>query len=355
MSTSRHAVKLGLVVFLMVVGVRSVASGQQPGIVMEPTSNRYEPAGRVWAESPVELLPMEHVAGIAPGNWNGSTISETPVDNEGLTAEDLVEYGDDGWATCDPCCPSWQLLPDGLLYHSYLAGPKESRFAAVWLYEQGRGWVWETTLGGRFGLVRRGTFGENPEGWQIDLEGAAFPRIDPVLRSEKDSVDFRAGVLWTWRRGPTAVKAGFYHLSSHIGDEYLLRNPTFPRIEYVRDSLIAGAIHNLTDDVAVYGEIGYAVGAQGGAKALEFQCGAEYNPAEPNGTQGMPYAAINAHLLEDFDFSGYVNVVAGWQWRGDCSGRVFRAGFQYYQGTSLQRQFYDKHEELLGLGLWFDY
>ena len=187
------------------------------------------------------------------------------------------------------------------------------------------------------------------------MEGAAFPRIDPVLRSEKDSVDFRAGVLWTWRRGPTAVKAGFYHLSSHIGDEYLLRNPTFPRIEYVRDSLIAGAIHNLTDDVAVYGEIGYAVGAQGGAKALEFQCGAEYNPAEPNGTQGMPYAAINAHLLEDFDFSGYVNVVAGWQWRGDCSGRVFRAGFQYYQGTSLQRQFYDKHEELLGLGLWFDY
>jgi len=249
-----------------------------------------------------------------------------------------------------------QLLPDGLLYKSYLAGAKEPRIQSVWLYETGRGWIWETVVGGRVGLIRYGTRGAiKPQGWQLDVEGAAFPRIDPVQGSELDSIDVRAGIISTWRSGPTAVKVGYYHISSHVGDEFLLRNPSFVRIEYVRDSAIFGVTHNLTPDFSIYGEVGYAAGAQGGAKPLEFQFGAQYTPAIANGLRGSPFAAINGHLREDFNFGGNINIVAGWQWRGRESDRLFRAGFQYYNGKSLQYQFFDKNEELIGLGIWFDF
>ena len=260
------------------------------------------------------------------------------------------------WEECEAEPRFLQFLPNGLLYKPYLAGEKEPRFAAVWLYEKGRGWIWETAMGGRFGFLRYGTAGtQSPEGWQLDLEGAAFPRIDPIEGSEMDAVDFRAGILSTWRRGPIAIKAGYYHISSHVGDEFLLRNPTFPRIEYVRDSLICGITYDLSDSLTGYGEVGYAVGHLGGAEPLELQFGLQYSPAVSNGFCGSPFAAINGHLREDFDFGGNINIVAGRQWRGPESDHLFRAGFMYFNGHSLQYQFFSKHEELLGAGIWYDF
>ena len=69
---------------------------------------------------------------------------------------------------------------------------------------------------------------------------------------------YRVGSVITWRRGRTAAKAGYYHLSSHVGDEFLLRNPQFARQNYLRDSLLIGIYHNLSPDLAIYGEIGSA-------------------------------------------------------------------------------------------------
>ena len=329
----------------------------QPG--RAGSAHRAEPDSL--SRSLVSLLPPETEA-IDTVSYDVIPATGSPLANQ-APAVPLQDWNDGAGPTlaaadndCVICQYSFQLLPDGLLYKSYLAGEKEPRISSVWLYEKNRGWVWETTLGGRVGLLRYGTEGAvNPQGWQFDLEGAAFPRIDPVVRSEMDSVDFRAGMLATWRSGPTAIKCGYYHISSHIADEYMLTHPTYHRIEYVRDSFILGLRQNLNDDLAIYGEVGYAFGHQGGAKPLEFQFGFEYSPAIANGLWGSPFAAVNGHLREDFNFSGSLNAEAGWQWRGAVSNRLLRAGFQYYYGKSLQYQFFDKHEELLGLGLWFDY
>ncbi len=189
----------------------------------------------------------------------------------------------------------------------------------------------------------------------MDLEGAAFTRIDVGTGTEVDSFDFRGGFLLTRHRGLTGFKLGFYHISSHIGDEFLQRNPNFERRDYVRESLIAGVIRNLTDDVMIYGEVGYVISRQGGAKPWEFQFGAEYNPPYTNGWRGMPFAAVNGHLRQDFQFGGSINIVGGWQWRGIESGHALRYGVQYFNGTALQYEFFDKHEEWLGTGMWLDF
>ena len=46
---------------------------------------------------------------------------------------------------------------------------------------------------------------------------------------------------------------------------------------------------------------------------------------------------------------------AGWQWRGRESDHLLRVGMQYFNGKSSQYSFFDEHEELIGLGLWYDY
>ena len=124
------------------------------------------------------------------------------------------------------------------------------------------------------------------------------------------------------------------------------------RINYVRDSLLLACRHHLNEDASVYGEIAVAPGAGGGAEPLEFQFGLEYSP---NGFCGSPYTGANVHLREELDFGGSINVMAGWQWRSACSGRVLRVGGQYYDGHALQYSFLHEHETLIGLGVWFDY
>jgi len=249
---------------------------------------------------------------------------------------------------------SWQqeVLPSGLLYYSYLAGEKESRFALQNLYANGHGAYWEVSLGGRVGLFRWGTPGAtDAEGWQLDMEGAAFPRLDLLNAMDIQAVDYRFGLPLTWRQGRWSTKFGYYHISSHLGDEYMLKNPTVQRLNYFRESIVAGLSYDLTPAWRVYGEVGYAVALSGGAKPLEFQFGTEYSPRAVS----APFMAINGHLREEFNFGGNLNALLGWQFRGLESGHRFRIGLQYYDGVSMQYSFFDKREKLYGLGFWFDY
>lgn len=248
-----------------------------------------------------------------------------------------------------------QFMPRGLMYRSYLAGEKEPRIGAQWLHGN-VGWIWEASFGGRLPLWRYGTDDPlRPEGLQMDVEGATFTRVDVGTGTEVDAIDFRVGFLVTWRRGRTALKGGSYHISSHIGDEYLVRNPNFVRNDYTRESLIGGITQDLTDALSVYGEVGYAFRYQGGAEPFELQFGIQYNPQPREGWWGRPYAAINAHLRQEFDFARNINTVAGIQWRSRESLRVIRIGLQYFNGQSLQYSFFDQHEEWLGTGVWVDF
>jgi hypothetical protein len=260
-----------------------------------------------------------------------------------------------------PECQSpyeWQFLPEGLLYKSYLAGPKETRLATAWLYDRDHGWVWDSTLGGRVGIFRYGTEGAvQPQGWQLDIEGAAMTRLDVENMSDLMSVDFRFGIPLTWTRGPYEFRFGYDHVSSHLGDEFLLSNPGFPRVNYVRDALLFGAAYHLNQDNRIYGEAGWAFNTSV-ADPWQLQFGYEYSPRCTNCTTRFhrsPFFAMNVQLFEEHDFGGNFNLIAGWQWRARESDRLLRLGLQYFNGKSSQYSFFDQHQELIGAGIWLDY
>ena len=252
----------------------------------------------------------------------------------------------------------WQLLPNGLLYKTYLAGEKEPRMQFVSYYDtKSKRKIWEAVLGGRAGLIRLSDPSiSNSDAFQLDLEGAVFARVLPDEPSAMlEGSDYRVGLYGTWKFDRLSYRAGYYHISSHVGDEYLMANPMFNRINYVRDSALAGTAYQLNDVSRIYGEIGYSLGVEGGAKPLEFQFGGEYAPLPATQFTGAPFGAVNTHLREDFDFKGGVNVVAGWGWQGEHSKRRLRLGLNYYNGPSLQYEFFDRWENLVGGGIWLDY
>ena len=287
----------------------------------------------------------------APWSLGGEPPVYSSLDQQGEPVPE--EPRDTTLATSEPW--TWQLMPEGLIYRSYLAGVKEPRIASVFNYDKGEGWKWDSTLGGRVSVLRYGTTdGYRPQGWEIDLEGASMQRLDMEEYRDLDAVDFRFGFPITYGIGNYQTKLSYYHLCSHVGDEYLLKHPTFNRLNYVRDVIVWGHSYYVTDDLRVYGEVGWGMSTDI-SKPWELQCGADYSPAGPTTFRGAPFAAVNGHLRQDFNFGGNFTAQAGWQWRGGAGGHLFRAGLQYYNGQSDQYEFFQTSEQKIGLGLWYDY
>ena len=252
-------------------------------------------------------------------------------------------------------CFSWQLMPEGLMYPAYLASGRESRFASQWVYERSQGWLWDITLGGRVGLLRFGSSGAiMPQGWQLDIEGAAFPRLDMEEHRNLVSSDFRLGVPLTFRRGFWEGKLAYYHFSSHLGDEYMATHGSLSRINYSRDALVLGFAFRPLPAMRLYAEAGWAFFTDGGSRPWEFQFGVDCSSPFPTGPVGLPFAAINGRIRQEVGFGGNMTVQAGWQWRGR-SGKLLRVGMHYFNGMSDQAQFFRTFESQLGLGAWLDY
>jgi hypothetical protein len=323
-----------------------VGAGLHP---LPPESQTAEPVEQLRAAGPSGTAwPVAASGDWAASPWGAEHEPEYADFQPAATAGYSVEqYG--LWA--------WQVMPQGLIYRSYLASVKESRFASVWSNDSQLGGIWDAALGGRLGLLRYGTQDAVfPEGWQIDLEGAAQSRLDPDGESTPLlSTDFRIGIPVTYGRGRWQFKTGYYHISAHLGDEFLLMNPLARRLNYTRDSILLGVGWFCTERLRLYVETAYALSANDGAEPWELQYGMDWAPARDTGLRGAPFFAANAHLREEVDFGGHVVLQTGWSWRRNPRGSLFRVGVQYFKGKSEQYEYYDYSEERFGWGMWADF
>jgi hypothetical protein len=282
-----------------------------------------------------------------------SPVVRLPLTALALAAAALPLLPCRAWSQETPSEAHLQFLPAGLLYESHHAGDKEPRFSAGLSSRSDGPTYLDGVLGGRIGVVRYGDGPTGRWGWQLDVEAAAFVRLNlDKLSQAFESVDFRFGFPLTSRVGSVAFKAGYYHLSSHAGDEFLERNPGVTRINYVRDEILTGVTYDVIAGLSGYGEAGYAFYTSGGAEPWELQFGAEYRLPLEGCACGRPFVAVNGHLREEVGFGGSFNAVVGSEWRSRDGDRRLGFGLRYFRGKSSQYQFFDVQEELIGLMIW---
>ncbi len=364
--------------FLIVPSLASAQSGWSDSTVLPSTSA--QPLSRTAArpdyESAASLRPIDLVSMNEQGTqappivatdtaggpvWISPTLDTPATDVSPLSADegDWISPSAGGPAYYESAPPghwAWQVLPDTIIYHSYMAGVHEPRFSVVMFkMDDGRD-LWDATLGGRVGVLR---YGDNnclrPQGWQLDFEGAAIMRFTLDWERDFETADYRAGVPITYGIGDWQFKFGYYHLSSHMGDEHAIREMALDdRINYVRDSVLFGASYYAMPFWRVYGEVAYAFKIDGGAEPWEFQFGTELAQPGPTGKCGVPFFAVNANLREEHNFGGDITTQVGWLWRGR-ENETLRLGFHYFNGKSSQYQTFDDSEEQIGFGVWYDF
>ncbi len=248
----------------------------------------------------------------------------------------------------------WQFRPRGYVYDTYWASAAEPRLATHLIDERNDGTYLDSHIGGRFGIIRFGPK-DHPEGFQIDLLGGAKLRQDWDEGLDVLATDYRYDIIGTYGAGPHRYKFGFYHVSAHTGDEFLLKNPSFDRLNFFRDTLVAGYSYYPIPQARVYAEMGWAFQCEV-SEPWEFQLGIDLGPQNPTGVQGAPFLAMNVHFREELDFGGNFALQAGWAWRGaDVLDGTLRTGLYFYEGASPHFSFYAEQEQQMGWGLWYDY
>jgi hypothetical protein len=256
---------------------------------------------------------------------------------------------------------TYQFLPVGRIYQGYLAGVNETRLGIVWNKDPDLGMIWDATVGGNAGLFRYGSSDAIfPEGIQIEVEGSSHLRMDLEHERDMDAMDYRFAVPITFGNKIWQLRTGYFHVSSHMGDERMIRlgkdGLPHKRINYVRESILLGLSYRVNPSSRVYFEIDYSTWLGELTKPWHFQFGFEFSSPYPVAKCSYsPFFAVNVQLLEERNYDGNITIQAGLQWR-DRMGRLFRVGLQYFRGISEQfEHMYAGRENKFGVGIWYDF
>jgi hypothetical protein len=262
-------------------------------------------------------------------------------------------------------------LPRGDVFCPLIADPKATRsFASLLRHESGPGLadpeldIASVGIGDAFGLGRWNG-GRPGDGVQFSLTAGVFAQFDLSTDSyDMLNADYVVGLPLTMRRGWFSTRLRLYHQSSHLGDEYLLREPpdrqdrenlTFEALEWILSAdggplrLYGGGemlFRREPEDLERYVAHG----------------GVEFRPLSrilPLGSLGgfRFVAAGDVKSSEEQDWDPAISARVGLEYDraggGDATARRYGIFAEFYTGPSPYGQFFREKVRLMGLGIHF--
>lgn len=279
----------------------------------------------------------------------------------GVTGVQLVEPPPTAAETPAPVRlrPDWPTgpLPGGTLFRPLIADPRWPHFAASaqrYLDDAQLTNVGAVSFGETFTLFR-GSAGA--AWWEVGIQAGVFAVFDLDAES-KDLVnaDYLVGIPVSWRHGDWSAMFRFFHLSSHLGDEFLLRTQ-LERVNLSYESVDLRAAYEFGDVVRVYAGGGYLFDQEPASlDPWSIQYGLEFLSPWPSRRTGWrPIAAADLQHREENGWSLDLSLRTGIQIDGVLASRSLQILLEYFKGRSPNGQFYREKLEYFGLGAHFHF
>jgi len=245
-------------------------------------------------------------------------------------------------------------LPLHAQFKPLLADPRWPHFSASYQYYIDYGLltnVGSATLGETFPLVRydMGEYGSV----ELDVQGGVFAIFNLSGEStDLVNADYLGAIPLTYARGNFSVFTRLQHQSSHLGDEFLLDNPSVARINLSYEELTLLLSYELGDEIRVYGGGSYIFRSEPDLKPWATQLGIEWQSQSIELPLGLkPLAAIDLQDHEETNWDPDFSLRAGVQWGKPLGiGRNLQLLLEFYNGQSPNGQFYKDHITYIGLG-----
>lgn len=276
------------------------------------------------------------------GNWQ-----------EDCDCDERPSHIDPGLDVYEPCCGIW-LPEDPVLFRPFMADPREIDYSVGWRFNDNAMTknVIDVSFGDTIAIYRWCNVWPWDGELQIELEGALWATFDPCTPSAPLlNADYYGGIPITYSIGDWQFRFRVFHISSHIGDEFLLDHPGFDRrnasSEYV-DFFIS---HDLTEEIRLYGGLGYLV-----AQDKEFHISPFYSAIgaelrllsfgfvdKCDRLYGCPIYAM--HFRQNGEFKHHIDAtyILGYEFGKLCGlYRKLRFFMEYHDGYSCEGQFVKK-------------
>lgn len=302
------------------------------------------------------VFPLTTVAAQEPVTGNGDRV-DCRYEGSGKAQTDST-----GSTPLEP-------FPANDVFRPLLADPKQPRFFATWQATRVRANntsvnVASVGLGDNIGLLGRRN---GCNGWQVGLLGGVFAQFNLDAPSfDLINADYVIGIPVSWRRGLFSTRVRLYHQSSHLGDEFLLGNPQFNRVNLSFEAI--EAIVSL-DTPGGWGRV-YAGGStllHRDPRTLDrngAQWGAELRGptiVTPIVGRQVPSLRLTPVFGADFksfeELSWIINssIVGGLEWSKAGADRRLSLLVNYYYGFVPYGQFFAQKIEMVGAGLYFSF
>lgn len=243
------------------------------------------------------------------------------------------------------------LPEDPVLFKQFVADPRAVIYSAGWRFRDRAidKNVIDVSYGDSLALYRWFNVWPWCGDLQFEIEGALWAVFEPLRESAPlVNADYYVGFPLTYAIDRWQFRLRGFHISSHIGDEFLLDHPRFHRKNPSAEYLDFFISHDLTNEVRVYGGLGYivhddesfkekrfyqAIGTEVHAHSLGFSW---YNQQ----LYGQPF--LGMHLRHNARFRHHIDMtyVLGYEF-GKMSGlqRMARVYVEYHDGYSVEGQF----------------
>jgi hypothetical protein len=247
-------------------------------------------------------------------------------------------------------------LPPAKLFESLIADPRWPRFSGSVQFYQDDPQL-DTVASANAGAVFPFYGWEGWDSrWQVGLQAGVFSIFDLEASSlDLVNADYFIALPLTFRHGPLSAQVRVLHQSSHLGDEFLLRNRV-DRINLSFEALDLLWSWDFDDALRLYGGGGGMFRtdpeelkpwfAQGGFQLT--------SPYPVFGDLLYPVAALDVQATEEQDWRLNYSARAGLEFRGEwLANRRLQWLLEYFTGRSPNGQFFERHIEYFGTGIHF--
>lgn len=249
-------------------------------------------------------------------------------------------------------------MPGRSLFEPLIADPRWPRFSLAYQYH-GKDRVLKHSFAPNFGasfpLYRLTNHVQNDE-WEIGMQAGLFGIMD-IGRNPTALInaDYFVGVPITYRTGPWSGLIRGYHISSHLGDEFMLtkEGKKTKRINLSYEGIDLIVSHNF-ENFRVYGGGGYLVHKEPSyVKPGKVQGGIEYySPNTWLNGRLRPIAGLDLKAEENVLWYTGVSFKAGVQLENSkLLSNNIQLMLEVFNGKSVHGQFFKDKVQYIGIGI----
>jgi hypothetical protein len=246
-------------------------------------------------------------------------------------------------------------MPRGELFTALIADPRWPHFSAAYQYyldDPDFRNIAAVSFGETFAIYR-GQAG--PGWWELGLQAGVFAVFDLDASSfDLINSDYFVAAALAYRYRDFSLLGRFFHQSSHLGDEFLLRQTRPERVNVSYEGVDAKFSYEFWNEaLRLYAGAGYLFNrTPEDLDPWSTQAGVEVRSPWPGPQAGWrPIGAVDVQNREENGWATDVSIRAGVEFSGVLAPRNLQVLLEYFSGHSPNGQFYRNTVDYLGLGL----